>query len=75
MMIVFMTPYRFITSLMNSTAASELAVATGLALIHLVNLSIMINKWSKPLGLGGSFLTRSSPQMVKGHVIGIVWSS
>ena len=75
MMIVFMTPYRFMTSLMNSTVTSELAVATGLASIYLVNLLIMTNKWSKPLGIGGSFLTRLSPQTVKGHVIGIVWSS
>ena len=37
-------PYLFITSLINSTAAFELAVATGLASIHLVNLSIMTNK-------------------------------
>jgi D-serine dehydratase len=43
--------------LMNSTAASELAVATSLGLIHLVNLSIMMNKWSKPSRAGGSFLT------------------
>ena len=35
------TVYDFIT---NSPAISELAVAIGLALIHLVNLSIMTNK-------------------------------
>ena len=75
MMIVFMTPYQFITYLLNSTTASKLVVAIGLALIHLVSLSIMTNKWSKPPGEGGSFLTRSSPQTAKGHVIGIVWSS
>jgi hypothetical protein len=26
-------------------------------------------------GVGESFLMRSSPQMAKGHVIGIIWSS
>jgi hypothetical protein len=35
---------RCMTSLMNSIATSELAVATGLASIHLVNLSAMTNK-------------------------------
>jgi hypothetical protein len=54
---------------------TAVTVITGLALIHLVNLSMATNRWSKFPGVFGSFPTKSSPRMAKGHVIGIVCSS
>src|SRR3954468_23840437 len=58
---------------MKSITGPDSAVLTGLASIHLVNLSTMNSKyfflWVPPL----RGPTMSSPQTAKGHVMGIVW--
>ena len=58
---------------MKSITGTDSAVLTGLASIHLVNLSTMTNKyfflWLP--SLRGP--TISSPQTAKGQVMGIVW--
>ena len=57
---------------MKSITGPDSAVLTGLASIHLVNLSTMTNKY---LGLWVPPLrgpTMSSPQTVNGQVMGIV---
>ena len=58
---------------MKTITGPDLAVLTGLASIHLVNLSTMTSKyfflWVPPL----RGPTMSSPQTTKGHVMGIVW--
>jgi hypothetical protein len=45
----------------NLTAASCIMFTTGIASIHLVNLSITTNKNLKPLGTLGKTLTMSIP--------------
>ena len=62
-------------SWINLVAIPAVTIVTGLALIYLVNFSMATNRWSKFPGAFGSFPTKSSPYMVKGHVIGIVSSS
>src|SRR3954466_8567381 len=58
---------------MKSITGPDSAVLTGLASIHLVNLSTMTSKyfflWVPPL----RGPTMSSPQTAKGQVMGIVW--
>jgi hypothetical protein len=47
----------------------------GFASTHLVNLSTATSRWVKPQGTFLKGLRRSRPHMVKGQVMGIVWSS
>ena len=74
-MMEFGTPKRWMMSRKNSTACSDLIVEIGQASIHFVNLSMVTSRWVKPPGAFLSGPTRSSPQTVKGHVMGIVWSA
>src|SRR3954463_4798352 len=71
-MMLWGTPYRCTTTDMKSITGPDSAVLTGLASIHLVNLSTMNNKyfflWVPPL----RGPTMSSPHTVKGQVMGIV---
>jgi hypothetical protein len=62
-------------SSMKSSACLEPIFARGLALIHLVNVSIMTSRWVKPLGAFLKGSRRSRPHMANVHVMGIVWSS
>jgi hypothetical protein len=57
------------------TTYLELIFARGLALIHLVNLSIATSRWVKPPGTFLKGPKRSRPHMANGHVTEIVWSS
>ena len=75
MMMEFGTPKRWMMSRKNSTACSDLIVEIGRASIHFVNLSMVTSRWVKPPGAFLSGPTRSSPQIAKGHVMGIVWSA
>ncbi|RCV32793.1 hypothetical protein SETIT_7G031300v2 [Setaria italica] len=68
-------PKRWMMSVKNCTACSDLICATGRASIHLENLSTATSRWVKPPGAFLKGPTRSSPQTAKGHVMGIVWSA
>jgi hypothetical protein len=62
-------------SWIQSTASLEPILARGFASTHLVNLSTAMSRWVKPQGTFLKGLRRSRPHMVKGQVMGIVWSS
>jgi hypothetical protein len=49
----------------NLISASNMIFATGIASIHLVNVSFMMNKNLKPPGALGKMPTISIPQIVK----------
>jgi hypothetical protein len=49
-------------------------IARGLALIHLVNLSITTSRWVKPSNAFLKGPKRSKPHKVNDHVMGMVWS-
>ena len=68
-------PNLLITSSTNLLAVAPSQFVTGLASIHLVNLSIITKRWVYPEGAFLKGPTISSPQTAKGHVIGIVRSS
>jgi len=55
------TPNRWMMSVKNSTAFSDLILVMGWTSIHLENLSIVTNKWVKPLGTFCRGPTRSRP--------------
>ena len=74
-MMEFSTPKRWVMSRKNSTACSDLIVEIGQASIHFVNLSMVTSKWVYPPGAFLRGPTRSSPQTMKGHVMGIIWSA
>jgi hypothetical protein len=56
----------------NNVACSDLMLVMGRALIHLENLSMATSKWVKPPVVFFRGPTKSSPQTVNGHVIGMV---
>jgi hypothetical protein len=51
----------------NLTAASCMIFATGIASIHLVNVSIIMNKNLNPPGTLGKMSMMSIPQIAKGQ--------
>jgi hypothetical protein len=51
----------------NLTAASYVIFTTGIASIHLVNVSITMNKNLKPPGALGKMSMMSIPQIAKGQ--------
>ena len=69
------TPNRWIISVKNSTASSDLILAMGRTSIHLENLSIATKRWVKPPGVFCRGPTRSRPHTVKGQVMGIVYKA
>jgi hypothetical protein len=62
-------PYMMLCS--NLTAASWVRFTIGTTSIHLVNVSILMNKYLKPLGAQGKMPTMSIPQTAKGQEISI----
>jgi hypothetical protein len=62
-------------SVKNSTAYSDLMLVIGQASIHLENLLMATSKWVKPPVILFRGPTKSSPQMVNGHVMGIVYKA
>jgi hypothetical protein len=67
------TPKRWMMSVKNGAAFSDLTLVTGRASIHLENLSTMMSKWVKPPVVFFRGPTKSSPQTANGHVMGIVY--
>jgi hypothetical protein len=59
---------------MNSTALAVVIDASGFALIHLVNLSTTMKMYVNPPLAALKGPTKSSPQVEKGQVIGMVCS-
>lgn len=57
----------------NVVASEDLILAIGLALIHFVNLSTATSRWVQPPGTFMKGPTKSSPQIAKGQVMGMVW--
>jgi hypothetical protein len=57
------------------TTCLEPILATDIASIHIVNLSIATRKWVKHPGAFLKGPKRSRPHTAKGHVTGMVWSS
>jgi hypothetical protein len=51
----------------NLTVASYIMFTTGIASIHLVNMSILMNKYLNPPSALGKMSTMSIPQIVKGQ--------
>jgi hypothetical protein len=49
------------------TVASYIMFTTGIASIHLVNVSILMNKYLNPPSALGKMSTMSIPQIVKGQ--------
>jgi hypothetical protein len=72
MMMQLGTPKRWMMSVKNSTACSDLMLVIGRASIYLENLSMMTSKWVKPPVVLFRGPTKSSPQMANGHVMGII---
>ena len=66
------TPNRWMMSVKNNTACSDLMLVMARTSIHFENLSMATNKWVKPPGAGRKGPTRSNPQTAKGHVTGMV---
>jgi hypothetical protein len=66
------TPERWMMSVNNSIACSDLMLVIGWASIHLENLSMATSKWVKPPVVLFRGPTKSSPQTANGHVMGIV---
>jgi hypothetical protein len=66
------TPKRWMILVKNSTACSDLMLVMGWASIHLENLSMATSKWVKPPVVFFRGPTKSSPQTVNDHVMGIV---
>jgi hypothetical protein len=62
-------------SWMKSMAYLEPILSRGFASIHLVNLSIAMNRWVKPPGAFLKGPRRSRPHTVNDQVMGIAWSS
>jgi hypothetical protein len=58
-------------SVKNSVACFDLKLVTGRASIHLENLSTVMSEWVKPPVVFFRGLTKSSPQTVNGHVMGM----
>jgi hypothetical protein len=58
---------------MNLTAASWVIFTADMASIHLMNVSIPINKYLNPAGTLGRMPTMSIPQTAKGQEISIGW--
>jgi hypothetical protein len=56
----------------NSTTCSDLMLVIEWALIHLENISMVTRRWVKPLVVLFKGPTKSSPQTVNDHVMGIV---
>ena len=74
-MMEFGTPNRWMMSVKNNMACSDLITVIGQASIHFVNLSTVTSKCVK---LPGALLrgpTRLSPRTANGHMMGIVWSA
>ena len=71
-MMEFETPKRWTMSVKNNTAYSDFITVIGQASIHFMNLSTAISKCVKPLGTLLRGPTRSSPQTMNDHVMGIV---
>src|SRR6266540_7483450 len=69
------TPNLTTMSWKNSFALATVIVATGLASIHLVNLSMATKRCVKPPGTLCRGLTMLRPQTANNHVIGIVCNS
>ena len=74
-MIEFGTPNRWMMSVKNNTACSDLITVIGRASIHFVNLPTATSKCVKPPGALLRGPTRSSPQTMNDHVMGIIWSA
>jgi hypothetical protein len=66
------TPKRWMMSVKNNTACSDLTLVMGRASIYLENLSMVTSKWVKPPVVLFRGPTKSSPQTANGHVMGIV---
>jgi hypothetical protein len=60
-------PNLYIMLLRNLTTASYVMFTTGVASIHLVNVSMPTNKNLKPLGALGRIPTMSTPHAAKGQ--------
>jgi hypothetical protein len=72
MMMQLGTPKRWMMSVKNNAACSDLTLVMGRASIHLENLSTTTSKWVKPPVVLFRGPTKSSPQTVNGHVMGMV---
>jgi hypothetical protein len=66
------TPKRWTMSVKNSMACSDLMLVIRQASIHLENLSMAMSKWVKPPVVLFRGPTKSIPQTVNDHVMGIV---
>jgi hypothetical protein len=75
MMIELGNPKREIMSCKKLTACLEPILARGLALIHLVNLSITTHGWVKPPRAFLKGPKRSRPHIAKSHITRMVWRS
>jgi hypothetical protein len=60
------TPNMYMILCRNLTATSYMMFTTGIASIHLVNVSIVMNKNRNPLGALGKMPMISIPQIEKG---------